>query len=582
MARVLVVEDERVIAWHLQVVLEMLGHTVVERADSGIQAIQAAEASKPDVVIMDICLKGNIDGVEAAEQIYRAFNIPVIYLTAYADDATLQRAKRSSPYGYLLKPLRAQDLQSTIEITLHRHQLEQSTRSTQQQIQENLNERLQQVSAQFSAGTICIHLLQQLFQQIGIHANEIQALKTILQQLGQSLTANYCWLTRYEEEQALSQPLQGKATIICEYIENGLGEQLSVAGRPIELEHYPDFYQHLVQRKFWLSPGVDFLPVPYQSLVSAGNQLLIYPLCNEQIIIGEIGIVTSDQRLWSTQEIELISEVMGQTAIALRHLGANPPSPTTEKIESLDRLKNDFISSVSHELRTPLTNMRMAVEMVQRVASSLKNSEANPATQQNSQLLWQRMERYLQVLHEEWNQEFNLINDLLDFQNTKPSDEPIHLAPLKLQEWLPSIVNRLIPQAIKQRQLLTCQVAPALPELVTHAPSLERILVELLNNALKYSPSGQQIIVTAQPNDAWLTLSVINTGISIPSAALEQIFLPFHRVSRLDSLNYSGTGLGLALVKKLVTRLEGTVQVESRDERTTFTVLLPLRLESEG
>ncbi|UBF25243.1 response regulator [Kovacikia minuta CCNUW1] len=576
MARVLVVEDERVIAWHLQMVLEKLGHTVVESADSGIQAIRAAETARPDLVIMDICLKGNIDGVEAAEQIYQSFNIPIIYLTAYADAATLQRAKRSSPYGYLLKPLRTQDLQSTIEITLHRHQLEQSAKNTQIQIQENLNQQLQQVSAQFSVGVICIHLLQQLFHQISIHANETDALKAVLQQLGQSLAARYCWLTRYDTEQVRSASERGKATVICEYSEDGLGDHPSLMGRVLDLQQNSEFYQHLNRRKFWLSPDNQRLPVPYQALVVPGTQLLVCSLGNEQMIIGEMGIVTTDEWRWSEQQIELISNVMGQAAIALRQLSSHLLPEESQGIGTVDRLKDEFISAVSHELRTPLTNMRMAVEMVQRVANSLKNSDANPEAQKNSQLLWQRMERYLQVLQEEWNQEFHLINDLLDFQGTGIADDPILLAPLNLQEWLPPIVNRLIPQALKQRQMLTCRVAPTLPVLTTDASSLERVMAELLNNALKYTPSGQQIRVTAEPDETWLRLSVTNTGATIPSEELDRIFQPFYRISRRDAWNFSGTGLGLALVKKLVTRLEGLVQVESDNDRTTFTVLLPL------
>ncbi|MGA7933096.1 MAG: ATP-binding protein [Kovacikia sp.] len=576
MARVLVVEDERVIARHLQSVLERLGHTVTGSTDSGIQAIQAAAATKPDVVIMDISLKGNIDGVEAAEQIYQSFNIPVIYLTAYADNATLQRVKRSSPYGFLLKPLRSKDLESTIEIALHRHQLEQSARTTQQQQQDSLNGRLQQVSDQFYAGVACIQLLQNLLHQLGTYTNEIETLKVVLHQLGQSLQANYCWLTRYDEDKLLLKPFQGKATIIGEYIQDGLQEQPSLMGQSIDLERYPNFYLSLVQRKFWISPDIDVLPEPYQSLASSNRQLFVCLLCNEQIIIGEIGIVTANHRIWSEQQIELIAGVIGQAVISLRQMASSPASQVGN-LESFDQLRDDFISSVSHELRTPLTNMRMAVEMVERVANSLKTAGTNLESKQNSQLLWQRMERYLQVLHEEWNQEFNLINDLLDFQNPESFDASISLAPLNLTEWLPSLVDRVMLQALQQKQVLTCQVEPTVPVLMTHLPSLERIMVELLNNALKYTPGGHQILVTAHSEDAHLKLSVTNTGITIPLKEQEQIFHPFHRVSRPNSWNYSGTGLGLALVKKLVKRLKGRVRVDSQDERTTFTLLLPLK-----
>ncbi|MDX2215187.1 MAG: response regulator [Oculatellaceae cyanobacterium bins.114] len=131
MARIVIVEDEQVVAWSLQESLTRLGHTVVANVISGLDAIQAVKTSQPDLVLMDIWLQGNMDGVAAAEEIYTRYDVPVIYLTAHTDTLTLQRAKLSAPFGYLVKPLREQDLQTTIEITLHRHHLEQSSRRTQ-------------------------------------------------------------------------------------------------------------------------------------------------------------------------------------------------------------------------------------------------------------------------------------------------------------------------------------------------------------------------------------------------------------------------------------------------------------------
>ncbi len=527
MARVLVVEDERVVAWHLQMTLERLGHTVVERADSGIKAIQAAQAIKPDVVIMDICLKGNIDGVEAAEQIYQSFDIPIIYVTAYSDNNTLQRAKLSSPYGYLLKPLRAQDLKSTIEITLYRHQLEQTTRNNQQQIQNNLTEQLQQVSAQFSTGIVCIHVLQKLIHWINFDSDEAQLLQALLQELGQALSANYCWLAFYDEGQVSSSPLRGRATVAYEYVEDGLRNFSSLIGQAVDLQTYSDFYHHLAQKKFWLSPSPTLLPVPFQALLSYGSQLLIFPLYDEQTVTGEIGIVLEDQQFWSEQQTELIAEVMGQTTIALHQIYVDRPLQTQDQVTSLDSLKDGFLSSISHELRTPLTNMRMAVEMMQQIASSLRNADTNPETQQNNEILWQRMDRYLQVLQEEWQQEFALISDLLDFRNMGSLDEPLQFAPLNLQQWLPQIIHRFIPQAIKQRQSLTWEIEPSITTVITHSPSLERILIELISNALKYTPAGQKSLSPhSRPNRRLNWLSPIRES-AFRSQNRSEFFNPF-------------------------------------------------------
>jgi CheY-like chemotaxis protein len=123
-AQVLVVEDEGIVARDLQNSLTRLGYAVPAIASSGEESLQRVEATPPDVVMMDIKLKGMMDGIEAAEQIRARFNIPVIYLTAYADETTLQRAKVTEPFGYILKPFEERELHTIIEITLYRHRME--------------------------------------------------------------------------------------------------------------------------------------------------------------------------------------------------------------------------------------------------------------------------------------------------------------------------------------------------------------------------------------------------------------------------------------------------------------------------
>lgn len=122
--QILVVEDEIIIAENIKRKLENLGYTVSAVVPSGEEAIQRAEEKHPDLVLMDIKLEGKMDGVEAAEQIRVRFDIPVVYLTAYSDRDTLQRAKITEPFGYILKPLEVRELHSVIEIALYKHKME--------------------------------------------------------------------------------------------------------------------------------------------------------------------------------------------------------------------------------------------------------------------------------------------------------------------------------------------------------------------------------------------------------------------------------------------------------------------------
>jgi len=129
---IMVVEDERIIAEDLRHWLLALGYTVGAQVTTGREAVRRCETMRPDLVLMDILLPGEIDGVQAAQEIRDRFDIPVVYVTASSDDATLARAKSTEPFGYILKPFDERSLYSTIEMALYKHQAEQRLRESEE------------------------------------------------------------------------------------------------------------------------------------------------------------------------------------------------------------------------------------------------------------------------------------------------------------------------------------------------------------------------------------------------------------------------------------------------------------------
>ncbi len=121
---VLIVEDESIIAKDIQHSLKKLGYNVSGICSTGEDAIKSVEELSPDIVLMDIMLKGNMNGIEAATQIRENNNIPVIFLTAYADENTLSKAKVSEPFGYIIKPFKEIDLHTSIEMAIYKHEKE--------------------------------------------------------------------------------------------------------------------------------------------------------------------------------------------------------------------------------------------------------------------------------------------------------------------------------------------------------------------------------------------------------------------------------------------------------------------------
>jgi two-component system cell cycle sensor histidine kinase/response regulator CckA len=129
---ILIVEDEGLVAQDLQMTLEEFGYDAFGIASSAEEAIRAASNRCPDLVLMDIRIKGNRDGIETAELLKQRFEVPVVYLTAHADDATIERAKKTSPHGYLLKPVRTAELKSAIEISIYKNKMEKRLRESEQ------------------------------------------------------------------------------------------------------------------------------------------------------------------------------------------------------------------------------------------------------------------------------------------------------------------------------------------------------------------------------------------------------------------------------------------------------------------
>ncbi len=154
--QVLVVEDESLVAADIQGHLETLGYDVPKVTSSGEEAVRRATENRPDLVLMDIQLKGRMDGIEAARILQFRFNIPVVYVTAFADDRTLQRAKSTEPYGYVLKPFGKRELQTAIELALHKHGRERRLRTSEQWLMALIANIAAAVAVVDHAGLICL------------------------------------------------------------------------------------------------------------------------------------------------------------------------------------------------------------------------------------------------------------------------------------------------------------------------------------------------------------------------------------------------------------------------------------------
>ncbi len=174
-AQIMLVEDERIVAMHLRQQLIRLGYQVTGTAASGVQALRQLDRLRPDIVLMDIHIEGDMDGIETASHIPREYGIPVVYLTAYSEEATLERARATRPYGYLLKPFAERELHATIQMVLERRQTELALEASQQELreaQETLERRVAERTAELAEAN---DRLQHAYEEVERQSIELAA-----------------------------------------------------------------------------------------------------------------------------------------------------------------------------------------------------------------------------------------------------------------------------------------------------------------------------------------------------------------------------------------------------------------------
>ncbi|NJO85879.1 MAG: HAMP domain-containing histidine kinase [Synechococcaceae cyanobacterium RM1_1_27] len=296
--------------------------------------------------------------------------------------------------------------------------------------------------------------------------------------------------------------------------------------------------------------------------------LFIAPVQDDLCTLGDILVMRSGHESFRSSEIRLVEQVANQCSIGLRQsrLFAAVQNQVQE-LHRLNHLKDDFLSTVSHELRSPMANIKMATRML---GVNLERINVPPNVQ-----------RYMQILQEEGDREINLINDLLDLARLEADTPQLSLKTMDLSELIQKLILPLESRLKTQQQRFDLEIGPDAQFITTDVSYLERILGELLHNACKYTPSGERILVDIQVSiqaSSMLQIQVINTGVEIPPQECDRIFDKFYRVPNNDPWKHGGTGLGLALVKRMVKVLRGAIEMSSRNNSTCFAINLPRHL----
>ncbi|MGN7471040.1 two-component system histidine kinase PnpS [Brevibacillus sp. SAFN-007a] len=229
-------------------------------------------------------------------------------------------------------------------------------------------------------------------------------------------------------------------------------------------------------------------------------------------------------------------------------------------IRRLEKMRSDFVANVSHELRTPITSIKGFTETL--LEGAMYDEET--------------CRHFLQIIADESERLYRMIRDILDLSKIEQKRIPLHLSRVHVQELIRQAAAIMHEQALKKQLKVTLPDSQPDLWLTTDKDCLQQIVLNLLTNAIAYTPEGGEITIRTEADDEHVTIQVVDTGIGIPEKDLTRIFERFYRVDKARSRDSGGTGLGLAIVKHLVDNLHGQIGVESVEGKgTTFTVTLP-------
>lgn len=215
-------------------------------------------------------------------------------------------------------------------------------------------------------------------------------------------------------------------------------------------------------------------------------------------------------------------------------------------LKRLAETRLEFLANVSHELRTPLTSIKgFAVTLEDELPAG---SAAR---------------RYAEIIEQETDRLSRLVADVLDLSKTDAKEITMDLRVLDLTGLIVQVVEQLLPRAATGQVKLSSELPPSLPAVLCDPDQIQQVLLNLIDNALKYTPAGGQVLVQAWAEEAEVKVAVKDTGVGIPAADLPQVFDRFYRVDKARSRALGGTGLGLAIVKDIISEHGGTVSVDS-------------------
>ena len=441
--------------------------------------------------------------------------------------------------------------------------------------------QLQVKTVEHQQAISCLQVLERIFDRVPSTQTETELLHKALEELGIAFDADYCWCTIHHIQ-------DGIAKIVSEYITTErLSYPFAKVGEEIDVLLYPQFYNHLFESKSWIDPPGEIIPKQYLDLLVPAAQLLICPIIAdppgvehlaERIddwTIGEVGIVSTGKPPWTSCQARLIGQVLSYAIKFFRQ--PHQESIDLESISSslawLNSLKDEFRTSIVDVNRA----MHLSAEILQEQIRSIDLKPADLAHIEQHQSLHQKLAANLQLLQAEWQRQFQLIDTLIDVRANGKVYQIQALSDIQFGQWIAEVIKRCSALTNRYRQEMGLRITDKLPQKLLYPfPILELIVLELFENACKYTTQQHLIILEVDVRDNQLQFGVVSMGIELSPRELELIFLPFGRDLQEFAPTSGITGFGLSLVHKLVPLLGGEIQATSDCDATKLVLTVPI------
>lgn len=607
-ARILIVEDDRVVARDIAQQMSRIGHAVVGTTTRGEEALALARDKRAELVLMDVRLEGALDGIDAARLLREHLDLAVVFLTAYADEDTVRRATTAEPFGYVLKPFDETQLRTVVEMALYKHGAERRLRESEERYAVTLSSIGDGVIATDSEGRITfINPAGERFT--GWPRAEA---------LGRAL----CDVFHLTDEPADAPPARGpRRTLLVE--RDGRQVPVESSGSPIV-----DDKQEVIGAVLVFRDITERRRAEEAEILRETNARFERAMCGSNVGVWEIDMPDGDYRngiarfsnIWEwlgyTDKAPLLNyddymsvvhpEERAATEAAMTRFLAHPDGVfeienrllhrdgsdrkvlvrgtarrdasgkpvrfvgslvditalkhaeqelreseerfrmAKEAAEAANQAKDQFLANISHELRTPLNG-------ILGYAQILRRDDGLNARQLAS----------LGVIEQSGEHLLMLINDLLDFARIGAGKLELQVRDVPLLPFLDVIAEIVGVRAQQKGLVLNYRAAANLPTAISvDEKRLRQVLLNLLANAVKFTDHGEVTLAITQIWPGRLRFEVRDTGIGIGADRLDAIFQPFEQAGEFTRRS-GGAGLGLAISRQLVRMMGGDIRVTS-------------------